>query len=191
GAPDEALYVLVGPVADEDGRDDQDEQERRQEDADRLFFFKQKTAYEIADERRRDDDGSGADHAHGHGDKKLALGEPARLLHEALLEERNDHEAAAERERPRLEEERQELAEHDANGHVATAHHQERYADKEQGRPGSGRAYTEERPVIQDTDNPAGDEDKCDFGPHGDGNDEGGCRERPLQPVLHSEFREP
>src|SRR3989449_7597247 len=35
GAPDEALYVLVGPVADEDGRDDQDEQERRQEDADR------------------------------------------------------------------------------------------------------------------------------------------------------------
>jgi len=56
--------------------------------------------------------GPRADHAHGDGDKKLALGEPARLLHEALLEERNDHEATAERERPCLEEERQELAEH-------------------------------------------------------------------------------
>src|SRR5439155_1441334 len=97
--------------------------------------------------------------AHGDGDKKLAFSEPARLLHEALLEERNDHEATAERERPRLEEERQELAEHGANGHVATAHHEERYADKERGRRGSGRAYAEERPVIQDTDNPAGDAD--------------------------------
>src|SRR5947209_82357 len=191
GAPDEALDDRSGPVTDEDGRDGQDEQERRQDDADRRFFLKQKTAYEIADERRRDDDGSGADHAHGDGDKKLAFSEPARLLHEALLEERNDHEATAERERPRLEEERQELAEHGANGHVATAHHEERYADKERGRRGSRRAYAEEGPIIQDTDNPAGDEDQCDFGPHGDGDDEGSCRERPLQPVLHPEFRQP
>src|SRR5438132_1016848 len=139
----------------------------------------------------RAEDGSGADHAHGDGDKKLAFSEPARLLHEALREERNDHEATAERERPRLEEERQELAEHGANGHIATAHHEERYADKERGRRGSGRAYAEERPVIQDTNNPAGDEDQCDFGPHSNGNDEGGGRERPLQPVRHPEFREP
>src|SRR5439155_389042 len=89
--------------------------------------------------------GSGADHAHGDGDKKLAFSEPARLLHEALLEERNDHEATAERERPRLEEERQELAEHGANGHVATAHHEERYADKERGRPGSRRGCRKSR----------------------------------------------
>src|SRR2546427_3837024 len=121
GAPDEALYVLIGPVSDEDGRDDQDEQERRQEDADRRDDRTPEAGDEIADERRRDDDGSGADHAHGDGDEKLAFSEPARLLHEALLEERNDHEPTAERERPRLEEERQELAEHGANGHVATA----------------------------------------------------------------------
>src|SRR3989449_11117098 len=35
GAPDEALHVRVRAVADEDWRDDQDEQKRRQEDADR------------------------------------------------------------------------------------------------------------------------------------------------------------
>src|SRR5438445_468689 len=73
-------------------------------------------------------------------DQQLAFCEPTRLLHEARLEERNDPEATAERERPRLDEERQELAEHGANGHIATAHHEERYADKERGRRGSGRA---------------------------------------------------
>src|SRR5438445_3461163 len=36
-----------------------------------------------------------------------------------------------------------------------------------------------------------GDEDQCDFGPHSNGNDEGGGRERPLQPVRHPKFREP
>src|SRR5439155_956532 len=46
-----------------------------------------------------------AQHAHRHRDQELALVEPARLVDEARLEKRDDHEPAAERERPRLQEE--------------------------------------------------------------------------------------
>jgi len=41
----------------------------------------------------------------------LPLVEPAELLHQSLLEERHDHEPAAESERAGLEEEQQQLAE--------------------------------------------------------------------------------
>src|SRR5437879_11110412 len=92
------------------------------ENANGFFFFKQKTAYEIADKRRGDDDGAWADHAHGHRHQELALVEPARLLHESLFEEWHDDESAAEGQRPRLQEEREELAQHRAGGGRSEEH---------------------------------------------------------------------
>src|SRR5439155_24800741 len=103
----------------EDRRNDQDHQERRQEDPDRRGEGAPETVEERsgesgadqkAHERRRDYDRPGADHAHRHGDEELALVQPSRLLHEALLEEGHDDETAAERERARLEEKREEFA---------------------------------------------------------------------------------
>src|SRR5438132_952388 len=90
------------------------------------FGLEQRERDEPDDRCRGHDQGAWADHAHGDGDEELALGEPARLLHETLLEERNDHESAAERHRARLEEKRQELAERGAAGCVATTQHGER-----------------------------------------------------------------
>ena len=48
--------------------------------------------------------------------RNCALIEPAVLLHQPLLEERHDHEAAAESERAGLEEEQQKLAELELDG---------------------------------------------------------------------------
>src|SRR5262249_56223995 len=67
--------------------------------------------HEITHERCSDDDGPRADHPHGNRDEELTFVQPARLLHEALFQERDDDETAAEREGTGLQEEGQQLSE--------------------------------------------------------------------------------
>src|ERR1700741_4110642 len=64
----------------------------------------QKPPHQIADEGGRDHHWSRTDHADHHSDEELPLIEPVILLHKPLLEKRHDDEAAAERQRTRLQE---------------------------------------------------------------------------------------
>src|SRR5438094_3132588 len=117
---DEALHIWIRPVAHKDRRDDQDQEKRRQEDTDRRGDRTPETVEkgagesrgdEVPDERCCDDNGAGADHPHGNRDEEIVLVQPVHLLHESFLEERDDDEATAERERAGLQEEREELTE--------------------------------------------------------------------------------
>src|SRR2546422_5005723 len=115
---------------------------------------------EVADEGRGDHDGSGTDHAHRHGDEEFALAEPTRLLHEALLEERHDDEAAPEGERTGLQEESQQLAEDLAHRGRSGAGRHERHAEQDRSRGGHGRARANEEAVVDDAYDAAPDEDQ-------------------------------
>src|SRR5206468_8420604 len=117
---------------------------------------------QIAHEGGGDDDGAGTDHAHGDRDQELALAEPARLLDEAFLEERYDDEAATERERAGLQEEREELAQHRAQSLRRGAGGDERHAEHERRRRRYGVARPEEGAVGQDADDRGSDEDRPD-----------------------------
>src|SRR5262249_14548115 len=144
---------------------------------------------EIPDEGRRDDDWPRTHHPHRDGDEELALVQPARLLDQSLLEEGHDHQTAAERERAGFQEERQELAEQRAQagrrGSSQWGHRKERCGARD------GAAASEQGAVVQGADDAAPDEDERDLRLDGDGDDEGGGRQRQLQPVLHAELREP
>jgi hypothetical protein len=98
-------------MAGEDRCRHQNQDERRQEDADRRDHGTPEAGDQVTDEGRGDHHRAGADHADRHGDEELALVEPAILLHQPLLEERHDDQPAAESERAGLEEEHQQLAE--------------------------------------------------------------------------------
>src|SRR5215467_3053784 len=120
GAFDEALDIRILTVAHQNWRDDENEQEGGEEDTDRSRDgapqaieqgAAQPRRHEVADEGRRDDDGPRANHAHGHRDEEIAFVQPVHLLHETLLQEWHDDEAAAEGQRAGLEEESQQLAE--------------------------------------------------------------------------------
>src|SRR5262245_62946396 len=115
-ALDESLHVRVRAIAHEYGGENENEQEGREKDSDRGGQGAPEARHQKAHERRRDDDRAGAHHAHGDGDEELALVQPTGLLDETLLEERDDHEPAAEGERAGLQEEDEELAEHRARG---------------------------------------------------------------------------
>ena len=118
------------------------------------------------------------------------LVQPVHLLHESFLEERDDDEATAERERTGLQEERQQLTQQRAERARRRGGGDERHADHERRRR-CGFAATKERAVVEKADDPAPDEDQRDFGLDRNRDDE--CRrcERPLEPVFHPELREP
>jgi hypothetical protein len=110
GAFYKSLHILVATVPREQGRCDQHEQKRWQEDSDGRDDGAPEAGDEIAEKRRDDHDRPRADHADRDCDEELSLVEPAELLHQSLLEEWHDDEAAAEGERAGLEKEQQQLA---------------------------------------------------------------------------------
>src|SRR5258708_5477963 len=116
GAFDEALDIGIGAMADEDGRDDENEKEGGQEDADGRDQRAPETGDQVADEGCGNDDRTGTDHADGNGDEKLPAVEPAGLLYQSLLEKRDDHQTAAESQRTCLQEEEQKLRQGRARG---------------------------------------------------------------------------
>src|SRR5437588_701439 len=98
---------------------------------------------EVADEHGGDDNRSRRDHAHGHGVEEFALGEPAVVAHDPLLEERHDREPGPEGERTGLEEEDPELHEHVRIGGLcderAESHRNRRRRDRESPKPARWR----------------------------------------------------
>jgi hypothetical protein len=97
GAFYKSLHIQVATVPREQGRCDQHEQKRWQEDSDGRDDGAPEAGDEIADKRRGDHDRPRADHADRDCDEELSLVEPAELLHQSLLEEWHDDEAAARR----------------------------------------------------------------------------------------------
>src|SRR5215471_13304703 len=110
GAFDKSLNVGIAAVTREERCCNQDEDKRRKEYADGGNKRAPKSSDQIANKRRGDDHGSGADHADSNGDKKLPLIEPVVLLDKSLLQEWHDHEAAAEGERARLEKKQKQFS---------------------------------------------------------------------------------
>ncbi len=121
---DESLDIGIAAMAGQQRRGDQHQQERRQENADGRDQGAPESRDQIADKGRGDHNGSGADHADRDGDQELALIEPAELLDQSLLEERHDHEAAAEGERAALRKNSRSLPriEPDADGRELGQH---------------------------------------------------------------------
>jgi hypothetical protein len=92
-------------VTRDDRRGNQNQEKRRQENADRGHQGAPEPRHQIADERRGDHHRTRADHADRNGDEKFALLQPAVFGNEALLQKRNDDQAATEGQRVGLEEE--------------------------------------------------------------------------------------
>src|SRR4029077_3253855 len=109
---------------------------------------------QVADERRGDDHRSRADHSDGDGNQEIPLAEPLILLDDTLLQERDDHEAAAEGESAGLEEEQEQLAE---GGSAGGGRDSEEGCYGEQPR-GRGGGVLPEPAVVEDADDPCADE---------------------------------
>src|SRR5215208_1530317 len=89
--------MTIAP-ADEPARYD-DEQVGRYEHGDRRDDRPRDPVDEITGERRHDHYWPRADQAHRHGVDKLGLGEPAVVVDQPLVQERDDGEPRSERER--------------------------------------------------------------------------------------------
>ena len=83
-----------------------------QENTDRSHDRARQAGDEKPDERHGDDHRAGSDHGDGDGVEELVLVEPAELLHHALLQKRNDCQAAAEHKSAGLREKYQDLGEY-------------------------------------------------------------------------------
>ena len=90
------------------GRQDHEDPDR-QEHAECRGRRPRDAADEVADERDRDDDRARRDHRDGDGVEELPLVQPAEVLHDAAVEERDDRESAAEDEGPGLREEKEDF----------------------------------------------------------------------------------
>src|SRR5439155_21828938 len=100
----------VPPVTDQNRGDEENEEEGGEKDPHGGDDGAPEPGDEVADERRRDDDGTGADHPDRNRHQELPLIEPAGLLDEALLQKGHDDEPAAERQRARFEKEDRQSA---------------------------------------------------------------------------------
>src|SRR5258706_1878888 len=105
GAFDEGLDLGVVAVPDEPASRHGDAEVDGDEDGGGGDEGAGKAGGEVADEGGGDDDRPGGDQAHRDGVDELAAGQPVVLGDDSLAQERDDGQAAAEDERPGLEEE--------------------------------------------------------------------------------------
>src|SRR5262249_36529767 len=131
------------------------------------------------------------DHTHRDGHEEVALVEPLHLLHETLLEKRDDYQAATERERAGFQEERQQLAEELADATRRSAGDRKQCAEGEES--GSRRRLASAEGRTEKTQPPEATANEAEryLGLNGPGDEERRRRERPFDPVLHPELRQP
>ncbi len=173
-------------------RNDQHQQERGQEYRDGRGERAPEPGNQESHEGGRDHHRPRAHHPDRDGDEKVARGEPAVVLHQALLEEGDDDQSTAEGEAARLQEEQHQLADdrrrrrvRRADGADSAHRHNEPRGDR--GWPSTPK----QRAVVQQADHPGDDEEHGDLRLEHHGDDESRRRDRPLQPVLHAELGEP
>ena len=168
-------------VADDPGREEHHHKERRQKHADPGDRRARKARDEVADEHGGDDNRSRRDHAHGHGVEEFALGEPAVVAHDPLLEERHDREPGPEGERSGLEEEDPELQEHVRIGGLrderAESHRNRRRRDRESPKPARWR-------IEQHAEEPGEHEEHRHLAANGKRDQRDDCKDHPEPAVV-------